>query len=270
MIKSLRNNTSNLKLKICITLLILIMSVGGYLGQVEVLRVMRPIIRNVENLAVSFQVRNYHQLETDHFIIKYNNIDEDILALVAYTAESKYQQAVKIFQYEPKSKISLVLYDEPAPMMKVTMLRKGTPPMGVYYGDTLHILDPTHWVKDEERLEELFYNEGPVLHELIHLFTDHLGKGNFPIWFTEGVSLYFEYEIDGYEWGKWVEFRDDEFNLTDLTNSFHQLDQFKAYTRSFRIIKNFVEEEGINTLIQLIHDLGNGENLENYYHLFKY
>jgi len=41
--------------------------------------------------------------------------------------------------------------------------------------------------------------ENTALHEMVHLFTDDLGKGNFPTWFTEGVSWYFEYKINGYE-----------------------------------------------------------------------
>src|SRR5690554_7253947 len=59
------------------------------------------------------------------------------------------------------------------------MLKKGDPPMGVYYGDSVHSLDPKHWVDSMEELDYKFYNEGPVLHELVHLFTDHSASGNF-------------------------------------------------------------------------------------------
>ncbi|SNS53393.1 hypothetical protein SAMN05446037_101272 [Anaerovirgula multivorans] len=229
----------------------------------------RPIIRNVENKIVDYRTHRYRSVVTNHFIIRYDEgISEDVVAMVAKTAEDKYRHTVEIFEYDPQEKILLVLYDDPEALMRTTMLKKGSPPMGVYYGNTVHILNPIHWVKEQENLEASFYSEGPLLHELVHLFTDHLAKGNFPLWFTEGVSLYFEYRIDGYEWGKEVVFEAGEYSLEDLTNNFHGLNEYLAYTRSFRIINNFVQERGIDALMEIIKALGEGKNIEEFIHLF--
>ncbi|MBM7615545.1 peptidase MA family metallohydrolase [Alkaliphilus hydrothermalis] len=241
----------------------------GVMGKGKMIAAVNPAIRYFEHQMVAFQVRNYNQLETDNFIIKYQEVDKEVLDLVAETAEDKFNKVVKLFKYQPNEKILLILYDNPQPMMKITTLRKGTPPMGVYYGDTLHILDPNHWVSDGEELTEIFYKEGPVLHELVHLFVDHLAKGNFPIWFTEGVSLYFEYEVDEYQWGEGIDLSYGEYTLQQLTDSFHELDQYMAYTKSFRLVKSYVEENGLEALIGLVNDLGEGKDIEDYYHLFK-
>jgi len=241
----------------------------SFMGKGRVIAAINPVIRYFEHQVVAYQVRNYNQLETDNFIIKYQDGDKEILDLVAKTAEDKFDKAVKLFKYQPNEKILLILYDEPDPMMKITTLRKGTPPMGVYYGDALHIIDPNQWISEGSELTETFHKEGPVLHELVHLFVDHSAKGNFPIWFTEGVSLYFEYEVDGYQWGNGINFQDGEYTLQQLTRSFHELDQYMAYTKSFRLVKGYVEEHGIESLIQLINELGEGKDIEDYYYMFK-
>lgn len=224
----------------------------------------RPLIRGFEKQLVALQVRDYQQLETDHFVIKYRAIDEITLDLIVKTAEDKYKAVSEAFQYEPQGKIPLILYDNPEEMMKITFLKKDHPPMGVYFGNSLHILDPSHWISDQENMEAIFYREGPVLHELVHLFTDHIGGGNFPQWFTEGVSLYYEYAVDGYEWGKGVELS-AEYTLKQLYQSFNELDQYLAYTKAFRTVKGYVEQNGEAALLEVIDSLGKGDKLETYF-----
>lgn len=231
--------------------------------------VFRPIMRSIENKIVSYRTHQYQLMITEDFIIRYaETIDEEVVKMVAKTAEDKYKDTTEIFQYHPQEKILLVLYDDADAMMRTTMVKKGSPPMGVYYGDTLHILNPLHWVKDEKNLDTIFYSEGPLLHELVHLYIDHIGKGNYPLWFTEGVSLYFEYKIDGYEWGKEATFQSGEYTLEDLTKNFRQLNEYLAYTKSFRVINNFVEKQGEEALIEIIRALGKGRNIEEFIHLF--
>lgn len=108
-----------------------------------------------------------------------------------------------------------------------------------------------------------------MLHELVHLFTDHIGNGNFPMWFTEGVSLYFEYMVDGYEWGKGLVFTaTDTYTIKELSGNFYNLNQYRAYTQSFRLVKNMVEDNGLGKLIDIIESLGKGHNMDEFIHLF--
>lgn len=252
-------------------IVIFVLSFGNFTKEFSPIVVaFRPIIRNIENKIINYRTHKYSSIETEHFILRYEKgIDKEVIDLVARTAEDKYKSTVELFEYYPQEKILMVLYDNPEVLIKTTMLKKGSPPMGVYYGNTVHILNPTQWVKNEENLEDVFYSEGPVLHELVHLFTDHIGKGNFPLWFTEGVSLYFEYKIDGYQWGKEVIFEDREYTLEELTDNFHGLDEYLAYTQSFRMINNLVQEQGVETLMEIIKALGEGRKIEEYIHLFR-
>lgn len=240
--------------------------IGGY----RITKGLRPLIRNIENKIVLYKTRNFTEVETDTFVFRYENVDDEILELIKDTAKNKYGEIADIFQYEFEDKILIVVYNNADLMMKTTMLRKGEPPIGVYYGDSVHILNPELWVEKSEGLEYVFCNKGPVLHELAHLFTDHIGNGNFPMWFTEGVSLYFEYLVDGYEWGKGTLFTDtDTYTIKDLNNNFYGLNQYKAYTQSFRLVKNMVDSYGLDKLMDTITLLGKGHNMNEFIYLFE-
>lgn len=263
--KNTRKSKKSLNKISIVIFLILLFLLLFTLKEEVVIASTRPLVRNFEKQMISLQTKNYTTVETENFIIKYNQIEAETLALIIKTAEDKYQIVREAFQYQPQGKVPLIIYDDPNFMMKVTYLDKGTPPMGVYFGNSLHILDPSHWIKEKEDLEDIFYYEGPVLHELVHLFTDHLAGGNFPMWFTEGVSLYFEYVVDNYEWGREAEFIEGEYTLEELYHSFYELDPYLAYTKSFRIVKAYVDESGEDSLFQLIRALGRGEKLETYF-----
>lgn len=235
----------------------------GFVGAI------RPLIRDIENRIVLYRTRNFNEVETDTFIFRYEDIDSDTLDLIISTADDKYRQITEIFQYESTDKILIVIYNDTDLMMSTTMLSKGNPPMGVYYGDSIHIANPKLWVDETEELEYKFYFEGPMLHELVHLFTDHASRGNFPMWFTEGVSLYFEYMIDGYEWGKEVVFLEKNYTIEELNSQFSSLNQYEAYTKSFRLVRTLVENHGLDKLMEIISSLGDGHDFDEFLYLFQ-
>ncbi len=213
----------------------------------------RPLVRNIENKFVSYKTYDYSYIESQHFLIRYEKgVDRDFVDLMGDKAEDKYKRLREYFDYKPRKKILIIIYNRPESLMEVAMLGEDTVPMGAYFGDALHILA----------------TEGVVLHELAHLFTDHLGGGNFPPWFTEGVSLYFEDRIDGYEWGKDVVLQADEYSAEDLTKNFYQMEEYLAYTQSYRLVKGLVDREGVDRLVDIIRDLGKGRDIGEYFHLF--
>lgn len=266
------DKTYNPKVIFIFFLLIIWLILFNVLNSYEISKGPRPLIRSIENKIVLYKTRNFNQTETDAFIFRYENIDNEILELIKDTTADKYRKITDIFQYEFKDKILVVIYNNMDLMMNTTMLKKGEPPMGVYYGDSVHILNPELWIEEAgaEKLEYVFYNKGPILHELTHLFTDHIGNGNFPMWFTEGVSLYFEYMVDGYEWGREVIFTDtNTYTIKELNGNFYGLDQYRAYTQSFRLVKNMVDNYGLDKLIDIIDSLGKGHNMDEFLYLFE-
>lgn len=251
------------------TLLFTVVSSVYFFSMFGIIGTVRPIIRSIENRFVLYRTRNFNELETEDFIFRYDDIDKQTLDLIVNTTKDKYRQIIDVFQFDFEDKILVVIYNDTDLMMSTTMLSKGNPPMGVYFGDSIHIANPKFWVDNKEELEHKFYNEGPILHELVHLFTDHVGRGNFPIWFTEGVSLYFEYMIDGYEWGKEVNFLGKDYKIEELNDNFHSLNQYKAYTKSFRLVNGLVESYGLDKLMDIIESLGNGHSIDEFIHFFE-
>lgn len=264
------NKTYSFKTIFIFFLLIIFLASSYTIGNFGIIPALRPLIRNIENKIVLYKTRNFNEIETDDFIFRYENIDNEILKLITSTAEDKYKQITDVFQYQLKDKVLIVVYDDTDLMMNTTMLKKGDPPMGVYYGNSIHISNPKLWVEKAEELDYAFYNEGPMLHELVHLFTDHIGKGNFPMWFTEGVSLYFEYMMDGYEWGQEIIFTEENnYTIRELNSHFSSLNQYVAYTKSFRLVKSMVENHGVDKLMDIIVGLGNGQDLNEFLYLFE-
>lgn len=60
-----------------------------------------------------------------------------------------------------------------------------------------------------------------------------------------------------------------EYTIIKLQHSFYELNPDIAYTQSFRLVKRFVDEKGVVSLVELISKLGDGEELEKYYYLFE-
>lgn len=243
-------------------ILVAVFILARYINQYGAVAAFRPTIRKVETGIVSYKTKNYFAVESDHFVLRYREVDESTVNMILLTAEDKYKKLVDIFDYKFDEKIQVIVYNDVNTMMNTTMLRGDRAPMGVYFGNSLHIYNPIFWVDSSEDLESVFYKEGPILHELAHKFTDHIGRGNFPIWFTEGVSLYLEYEVDDYIWGKGLEIDESIYSLENLTNMFNQLDVYSSYTQSFRLVKSYVDVNGIESLIKMIEDLGKGKKID--------
>jgi len=269
MILQRKNKTYKLKTIFIILLLFMWVASTYSINTFGAMGTVRPIIRSIENKIVLYKTRNFNVLETDTFIFRYEDINNETLDLIINTAEDKYRQVTDVFQYELKEKVLIVVYNNTDLMMSTTMLSKGDPPMGVYYGNSVHIANPELWVDNTEELHDKFYNEGAMLHEIVHLFTDHAGNGNFPMWFTEGVSLYFEYMIDDYEWGVEVDFSENDYTIEELNTHFKRLNQYEAYTKSFRLVKGLVENHGLDQLMDIITALGDGQNLNEFLYLFE-
>jgi hydroxymethylpyrimidine pyrophosphatase-like HAD family hydrolase len=134
--------------KVIPVLLLFIWLISFYgMGSYGISKGLRPLVRGMENKIVLYKTRNLKETETDTFIFRYEDINRQTLELIKDTAEDKYKEIIDIFQYEFKDKILVIVYDNADLMMETTMLRKGDPPMGVYYGNSVHILNPELWVK---------------------------------------------------------------------------------------------------------------------------
>ncbi|MFT9496502.1 peptidase MA family metallohydrolase [Anaerosolibacter sp.] len=245
--------------------LYLVLAVILFLGafRAEVLKVsLYPLFREVQFRIIDYKTKDFGVRETEHFIIKYQEADQEVIELVAEASEKHYDEASRLLNYYPKKKTTVVIYEDPTKLMKNANLRQGKPPMGVYYASTIQILSPRQWIPENTDMKEIFMNEGPMVHEFTHLLVDDLTRGNYPLWFTEGVALYQEYVHTGYEWGKGLEYEEAPYDVAQLTNDFHELDEMLAYKRSFEMMKSMVENNGSEDLNKVLRELGKGEDFE--------
>ncbi|MFZ5968292.1 MAG: peptidase MA family metallohydrolase [Bacillota bacterium] len=248
---------------IVIIIVLLVMAIIPGIFYKDVLKVkLYPLFREVQKAIILSNVKDYQQLETEHFIIHYQTEDEDIIPLIAEASEKHYSDVSRQLGYFPKEKTDVIVYHDPDALMKNANLGQGKPPMGVYYASTIQILSPKLWVQEGEDMEKLFMNEGPMVHEFTHLLVDDLTRGNYPMWFTEGMALYQEYVQTGYQWGKELSYEGEPYTLEQLSGEFDNLDIMLAYKRSFEIVKTIAENGGLNNLNDVLKELGEGKNFD--------
>ncbi len=208
-----------------------------------------------------YDVRDYVAYETQHFSIKYTLEDRDIVSVVADTIEKDFKSVTQRLRHTFDRKVQIIIYPNLETMRRKLKLLPQDRPMGIYYGGILHILSPKIWIGDAgtEEIRREFAQQGPMIHELVHLIVDQKAHGNFPLWFTEGIALYYEYRFTGYEWRKDLSEQGSYYTLHELTHYFDSIDIDVAYRRSFEIIEQIVERHGEQKLLYLLDELGKGE-----------
>ncbi|MGB9679562.1 MAG: peptidase MA family metallohydrolase [Minisyncoccia bacterium] len=222
-----------------------------------------PIYKSYNKTRIEDNVKNYKTLESEHFIVKYEGNNDDIAKLVILIGEKHYIGVVNDLGFEPINKSLIIVYNNPDKMNRDFSLAKGESAMGLYFNGVISIENPYLWIGSKDNIEEVFEKEGPIVHEFTHLIVDDIAKGNYPVWFTEGVALLEEYRQNGFEWGKDLSYKGLPYNLEQLTNNFNSLDESLAYKRSYEILKAITDRYGIEAVKNILFDLGKGDNLSD-------
>lgn len=216
---------------------------------------------SVEQYRVDTATSGYLVDQSEHFIYKYTPQDEDIIEMVKETTEKSYNELSKVFGTTPKEPVTVIVFPDTDVMNDVLNIPQDQKSMGIYYCGFISVLSPKAWIANNKHFQETFNKTGPMLHELTHLFVDIKTRGNYPAWFTEGVALYFEKQVNGVLWTD----NDDihnEYSIYELANNFDQLDTNDAYIRSYQIVFQYIEGNGMNNLIKIMDRLGEGYSLE--------
>lgn len=242
-------------ISMCIIFILILTNAFGIKGDLYIL------FRQFPKEAILKNTGDYNELETEKFIIRYNTNDTELVELVSRASEEYYDEICKKYNYYPEGKSIVILYDDPKELLENTNLSKSKPPMGVYYASTIQILSPRVWCPPGEDMEYLFMNEGPMVHEFTHLVIDDITKGNCPLWFTEGLALYSEYIFTKYEWGREIE-EEEIYTIDQLKDDFGKLDQYLAYTQSFRVVKHMVETYEFESIKEILKRLEDGDSFE--------
>jgi hypothetical protein len=128
--------------------------------------------------------------------------------------------------------------------------------LGVYWAGSIKILSPRAWFPSGLELfeiEERFAEEGPLCHELSHLLTDRITRGNYSRWLTEGLAQYIEKKLTGFTLEEpSPEAKANPYPFARLDAGFdRQPDQVLAYWQSLQAVTYLIEEFGMEKLHSL-------------------
>lgn len=204
----------------------------------------------------------FQEMQTTHYTIKYTQADSDYAGMVAETAEDAYNLVSRQMGWEVPRKTTVIIYPDNASLARSFGWDKDEKAMGVYWGGTIRILTPRAWLAQPYDQTE-FFNDGPMVHEFVHLMVDDRTRGNYNRWWTEGVAQYFERKITGFAFDTPKTARRDEpYSLKELAGNYDQLDQPTAYWESLKAVEFIVDQYGEERLYLIMDYLAQGNSIE--------
>lgn len=195
----------------------------------------------LQGLTVGYSVK-----ETEDFVIRFPSEDIDVVHRVEGEAKRQLKLVTEYFGYKPEKQIYLTVYHDNEHLQKGLRLPREGTTLGAYYAGTINILSPKAWGVEGSEAEKGLY-----IHEFTHLIMADMARGNYPVWFTEGMALYQEFINTGFEWGKDYVFHRFPYSLEELSDNFPSLDQYLAYKQSFLLVKEIMEAEGKDKVLEL-------------------
>ncbi|AIS53520.1 hypothetical protein TKV_c23980 [Thermoanaerobacter kivui] len=221
-----------------------------------------PYVREIKEKSLTDNAKDYKTTQSEHFIVRYTPQDEKYVPLVLKIAEKHYANVTDDLGYKPHNKTVIIMYHDPEKMNRDFSLAKGDTAMGLYLNGAISIVSPELWISPGQDLERVFEHDGPIVHEFAHLIVDDVARGNYPVWFTEGIALLEEYRENSFVWGEGVT-ADKPYSLKELTYNFNQLDETLAYKRSFEIVKAITDKYGMQSIRDILKCLGKGLSLND-------
>ncbi|MGI6649445.1 MAG: hypothetical protein ACOX5W_10400 [Bacillota bacterium] len=252
------------------------------------------VFREGSRIALDFQHRGQHLMESEHFRVRYGERDAEAAALVLAIAEEIYDPINQNLGYEPNRKVPIIIYPTNDSLTGSFGWPADEGALGVYWVGSIRILSPSAWAtSDEGKIDpEIFRTTGPISHEYTHYVIDYLTGGNYPRWFTEGVAQWEEKKLTGFafsnpftelyqqscrssqqrfepksiaeprgqEWQEWV--YQELYPLKEMDTGFDYLpNQMLAYWESLMAVKYINTVYSSECLSQIIKCLSQGEHI---------
>jgi len=231
------------------------------LAPVRLQMLLYPLAREAAHAKISYETRAMAAYETPHFVIKYTS-DPAAAAMVAEAAEAAWAPVTAALGHSPGGKTLVVMHPDRSALNKNFGWSGSQSAMGVYWGGVIEVLSPRAWLKNGTAGE--FIRSGPMVHEYTHLVFDHMTRGNYPRWFTEGLAQYLEYKVNGYEWRTADNVLTGRlYTQAELDRDFDSLpNQALAYRESFAAVRYIAAVHGESGLRQVIAALAAGRTIE--------
>jgi hypothetical protein len=218
----------------------------------------QPAYRQLEGIRIAQAVEDFQQMTGSDFVIRFEAGDEAAALMVLDIARASGDQVLGFFNHHKERPVEIIVFPDEHRLKGALRIPTAHSAMGAYAGGKIHILSPQGFTGGTGSADVL---QNVFVHELAHLVVDDLTKGNYPMMFTEGVALYLEYEVLGYEWGSDL-MGAHGFTAEDLMSQFFALDEYRAYRASFEIVKGLVEDYGRMKLLDMLYALGAGRSFD--------
>jgi hypothetical protein len=220
-----------------------------------------PLVRQAAQTKLDYETRDMAVYNTPHFAIRYRQQDADTVEMVAQAAEKAYEPVVRALGFSPAGKTLIVIYPDRQELNKAFGWSGDQSAMGAYWGGVIQVLSPQVWLKHAGADE--FIRSGPMVHEFTHLVFDHMTRGNYPRWFTEGLAQYVEFRVNNYEWRTANNSLQGRlYTMAELDGDFDSLaNQALAYRQSLAAVRYIAEAHGDAKLHEVIANLQAGRSM---------
>jgi hypothetical protein len=225
-------------------------------------------LRSAYRLLFFWETRSWNTLEGDHFIIKYQNGDQENARVTLQEAERVYEPIGEYFDCFPEKKVPVAIYRNKSSLNRVFGWDSDVNAMGVYWGGVIRLLSPNDWLDEFSKAarEDVFRRHGPIAHEYIHLLVDYKTRGNYPRWLTEGLAQYGEKHCTGMVavTASAEERPALSISLEDLDKKFDDPEwQDYCYTVSEEMVEFLISNYGADCILLLLDELGRGKGVDS-------
>ncbi|NPV26752.1 MAG: hypothetical protein HPY81_04660 [Firmicutes bacterium] len=223
------------------------------------------VFREYVKTSLNLQTQDYQLAESEHFQVKYQFQDANVIPLVLETAEQIYQPINERLSFHPPGKIPIIVYPNMVALGKSFGCKADQRAMGVYWMGTIRLLSPNSWLGESEpdQMKRVFQQIGPMAHEYTHLVVDYITKGNYPRWLTEGIAQYEERQLTGFAFDPPSQLDPSQlYTLNQLDRTFDVMpDQTLAYWESLAAVDFIVSTYGKDKLMVILDQLGQGRSI---------
>jgi tetratricopeptide (TPR) repeat protein len=223
-------------------------------------------VRVGNTLKVLDHLKNYTTLKTDHFLLRYDPKNDEVLAkYMAKYLEEMYKEYARLFGHQPKGHILIEVFSKHEMFSGRVVALPDLHTIGACTGRMFAMVS----VHDTSKVIPKPFNWVRVLrHELVHVFNLDQTRFQVPHWFTEGLAVTHEGSFGTVPPPNWTALLAEKLQTDDLLNLDTVLLGFirprspmqwhQAYAQSTLYVEYLTRTYGEKAVGQLLTAFGNG------------
>jgi tetratricopeptide (TPR) repeat protein len=173
-------------------------------------------VRVRNTLKVLDHLKNYATLKTEHFLLRYDPKNDEMLAkYMARYLEELYKEYADLFGYRPEGPILIEVFSKHEMFSGRVIAVPDLHTIGACTGRMFAMVS----IHDTTKVIPKPFNWVRVLrHELVHIFNLDQTRFQVPHWFTEGVAVTHEASFGGVSPPSWKALLAEKLKADDLLN----------------------------------------------------